>query len=70
MRMLGSIQQWFNRAPEFLRECWAELKKVHWPTRDETRAATVAVVMGVVVVSLYLGVVDWMLSTVITQVLE
>jgi preprotein translocase subunit SecE len=70
MRMLDSIREWFRRAPEFLNECWAELKKVHWPTREGTRAATIAVVTGVIVVSLYLGVVDWMLSTVITRVLD
>jgi preprotein translocase subunit SecE len=67
---MGSITQWFARAPEFLNECWAELKKVHWPTRDETRAATIAVVVGVIVVSVYLGVVDWVLSAMITRVLE
>jgi preprotein translocase subunit SecE len=67
---MGSITQWFSRAPEFLNECWAELKKVHWPTRDETRAATIAVVVGVIVVSVYLGVVDWVLSAMITRVLE
>jgi preprotein translocase subunit SecE len=69
MRMLDSIRGWFTRAPEFLNECWAELKKVHWPTRDETRAATIAVVTGVIVVSIYLGLVDWALSAVITRVL-
>ena len=53
------------RSREFLEECWAELKKVHWPTRDETRAATIAVVIGVVVVALYLGLVDFVLSVVI-----
>ena len=70
MRMLDSIRQWYTRAPEFLNECLAELKKVHGPTRDETRAATIAVVTGVIVVSIYLGVVDWMLSALITRVLD
>ena len=30
------------------RRCWAELKKVHWPTRKETQAATVVVIVVVV----------------------
>ena len=65
-----AIREWYPRSREFLGECWAELKKVHWPTREETRAATIAVIIGVVVVSVYLGLVDWMLSSVITRVLE
>jgi preprotein translocase subunit SecE len=65
-----AIREWYPRSREFLNECWAELRKVHWPTREETRAATIAVIVGVVVVSVYLGVVDWMLSSVITRVLE
>jgi preprotein translocase subunit SecE len=65
-----AIREWYPRSREFLSECWAELRKVHWPTREETRAATIAVIVGVVVVSVYLGVVDWMLSSVITRVLE
>jgi preprotein translocase subunit SecE len=58
-----------ERSREFLEECWAELKKVHWPTRDETRAATIAVIVGVSVVALYLGVVDFIISLLISRVL-
>ena len=32
------------RSRTFLEECWAELRKVHWPTFEETRAATIAVI--------------------------
>jgi len=35
------------RSRTFLEECWAELRKVHWPTFEETRAATIAVIIGV-----------------------
>jgi hypothetical protein len=31
---------------EFLQECWIELKKVHWPSRKETQAATIVVIIG------------------------
>ena len=59
-----------ERSREFLSECWAEVKKVHWPTREETRAATIAVIVGVAVVALYLGLVDFVLQTVIQRVLS
>jgi preprotein translocase subunit SecE len=58
------------RSRAFLEECWAELRKVHWPTRDEARAATIAVIIGVVIVGAYLGVIDAVLSFVFTRVLR
>jgi preprotein translocase subunit SecE len=69
-----TIREFFQRPTEhsrqFLDECWAELKKVHWPTRDETRAATIAVVIGVAVMALYLGVVDLVFQVIIQRVLS
>ncbi len=62
-------KQPIERSRTFLEECWAELRKVHWPTREETRAATIAVIIGVVVVGLYLGFIDAALSFVFTRVL-
>jgi len=70
MNLPEPVRQPVERSREFLQECWAELKKVHWPTRDETRAATIAVIVGVAVVALYLGLVDFVLSLVIQRVLS
>ena len=58
------------RSRTFLEECWAELRKVHWPTREETRAATLAVIVGVIIVGAYLGLIDAVLSFVFTRVLS
>ena len=55
------------RSVTFLQEVWAELKKVHWPTRRETYAATVVVLVVVGIVALYLGLVDFALSQLIHQ---
>jgi len=57
------------RSRTFVEECWAELKRVHWPTWEETRGATLAVIFGVVVVGVYLGVIDSLLSLLFTRVL-
>ncbi len=32
-----------TRIRRFLNEAWSELKKVHWPTREQTRNLTVLV---------------------------
>jgi preprotein translocase subunit SecE len=64
------LQRPIERSRAFLEECWAELKKVHWPTREETRAATIAVIIGVAVMALFLGVVDFALQAIIQRVLS
>jgi preprotein translocase subunit SecE len=69
MSALGSWRQPISRSRTFLEECWVELKKVHWPTPVETRGATIAVLVGVMLFSLYLGVVDFALSWLIQQVI-
>jgi preprotein translocase subunit SecE len=58
------------RTVTFLQEVWAELKKVHWPSRKETYAATGVVLVVVGIVALYLGVVDLALSTVLQAILQ
>jgi len=70
MNALESLKQPVTRSREFLEECWAELKKVHWPSRKETRAATVVVLIGVIIVALYLGLVDGVLAWVIQWALK
>ena len=39
-------------------ECVTELSKVSWPTRKETSAATLVVIVTVIIASLLLGVFD------------
>jgi preprotein translocase subunit SecE len=70
MNALESLKQPVTRSREFLEECWAELKKVHWPSRKETQAATLVVIVGVMVVALYLGVVDFVLSWIVHRALS
>jgi preprotein translocase subunit SecE len=65
-----SIKQPVTRSVEFLQECWIELKKVHWPSRKETQAATIVVIIGVTIVALYLGLVDFVVSWIIRRALS
>jgi preprotein translocase subunit SecE len=69
MNTPDTLKRPVERSREFLEDAWAELKKVHWPSRDETRAATIAVIVGVAVVALYLGLVDFVVSLLISRVL-
>jgi preprotein translocase subunit SecE len=59
----------FTKAAQFLREVKVELKKVAWPSRKQTIGST-AVVIVVMLISLFLGVVDFGISSLIRIVLQ
>jgi preprotein translocase subunit SecE len=67
---LGKLREAGPRAVNFLGEVWAEMKKVHWPTRKETYAATVVVLVVTVIVALFLGVVDFAVSHLVQAILS
>jgi len=46
----------------YFQEAWYELKKVTWPTRKELWNSTVTVIVVIVVIGLFLGVVDLVLT--------
>jgi len=52
----------FNRIVQFIRESRTELRKVVWPTREETIRHTLTVIIMSGVVALFLGGVDYMLQ--------
>ena len=43
---------------EFIRQVQAELRKVVWPTRQETIQTTLVIMVVVVILSILLGLVD------------
>ena len=67
---IGKVRDFVPRSVTFLQEVWAELKKVYWPTRKETYAATAVVIVIVGVIALYLGAVDFVLSQLIHRILR
>lgn len=70
MSALETVKGPLARAGQFLEECWTELKRVHFPTWKETRAATIVVILSTAVVGVYLGAVDFLLSNLIHRVLR
>ena len=66
---LSKLRESGPRAKTFLNEVWAELKKVHWPARKETYAATTVVLVVSVIVSVFLGVVDFLVSHLVQAIL-
>ena len=55
--------------PGFLEDIYSELKKVTWPTRQETAYLTMVVIVVAVAAGVILGVVDVIFNWVIDKVL-
>jgi preprotein translocase subunit SecE len=66
----GKFKGYINKGLQFLREVKVELKKVVWPTRKQTLGSTVVVLILVMIVSIFLGMVDVGLSSLIRVVLK
>ena len=47
-----------NRIVTFLKESKQELKRVNWPTKDETKRYTIFVILFSLVFALFLGLLD------------
>jgi len=50
---------------EFLRKSHLELRKVVWPTRDETIRSTGVIIVVVIIISIILGLIDLLLKVVV-----
>jgi preprotein translocase subunit SecE len=66
----GKDKNILNKAIQFLREVKVELKKVTWPSRKQTIGSTVVVIILVLIVSIFLGVIDIGLSSLVRVVLQ
>jgi preprotein translocase subunit SecE len=64
------IGNFFGRIGRFFREVRAEFKKVQWPSRKELTAYTLVVLGTVAIVAVFLGLIDYGLSTIIQAVVK
>ncbi len=55
---MDSLKSYLDQAVSFIREAYAELAKVHYPSPKETMQATIVVVALAFVMALWLGLVD------------
>ena len=56
-----------NRIRRFIDEAWSELKKVSWPTREQTRNLTVLVFAVSLAVGLYITIFDFVFSQAVAR---
>jgi preprotein translocase subunit SecE len=57
-----------ERVREFFKDVRTESAKVSWPSRSELRDSTIVVIVTVMIVSAFVGVVDRVLSFLVTRV--
>ena len=63
-------KKYIDTTVQFLREVRVELRKVTWPSRKQTIGSTVVVIVLVLIISAFLGVVDFGLSSLVQVVLQ
>ncbi len=51
-----------NALTEYVKDVRVEMSKVSWPTRKELQESTLVVIVMVIVVSIFIGIVDRVLS--------
>jgi len=56
-----------NKIVTFLKEVRLEMKKVNWPTRQETLRYTLIVIGISVVVAIFLGALDFIFTTLLNK---
>ncbi len=58
-----------EKIQRFLREAYSEMKKVSWPTREQTIQYTTLVVAISISVAVFLGILDYLFGSVIKSVI-
>ena len=58
-----------TRIRRFIEESWSELKKVTWPTREQTRNLTVLVFVISGAVGLFIAVFDALFQIIFNQIM-
>jgi preprotein translocase SecE subunit len=59
----------FVRLSLFLQSVWHELQRVVWPSKSETYALSVVVIVAVLVVAGYMGLLDFIMTAITSRVL-
>jgi len=63
--MANAVVAFAGRTVHYLREVQAEVRKVTWPSLEDLRKSTIAIVLFVLVLGLIIGIIDWFWSLVL-----
>ena len=66
---MEKVKEVVQKIIQFIKEAKVELKKVTWPTPKQTLASTAVVIIIVFIVSIYLGIIDFVLAKAVKFIL-
>jgi len=64
---MNKIKRFFTKILTFLKEVRLEVKKVNWPTREETLRYTLIVIGISVAIAVFLGTLDFVFATILDK---
>ena len=64
------VRDVYGKSVQFYQDVRSELRKVTFPTRKETIASTVVVITVVFIIAIYLGMIDFVLSLLLGNLLK
>jgi preprotein translocase subunit SecE len=59
----------FQKIRHFFSETRVEMRKVTWPTRDELKESTKIVIVATFVVTVFIGIIDQILTLIVRRLL-
>ena len=59
-----------EKTKKFTSDVVVEMKKVSWPTRNELKGSTMVVIVTVIIMAIFIGIVDRILSLGLERVLS
>jgi preprotein translocase subunit SecE len=59
-----------QRMVRYLNEVWVELQKVAWPSWEELKGSTAVVIVAVILITTFIGIVDFGLLRLVSVVLR
>jgi preprotein translocase subunit SecE len=59
------MKTWFQAVIQFVKEAYAELRKVTWLSRKEAVASTVVVIILVILIAIFVGFTDFVLARIL-----
>ena len=69
-RITASLTESWSATARFLREVRGEIRKVTWPQQKEVIGSTVVVIVSVGIMSIFLGLVDFVLQSLLTYIIK
>ena len=66
----ATVIQLYEKAAIFLKEVRVEMQKVVWPSKQEVYGATFVVLVSIVILTVAIGIEDYLLSLVLKGILK